>query len=46
MTKSHNSISTEEQDLLILWATSAANCWLIMSVGAALAGLAQLIHLA
>lgn len=46
MIKHYRSLSIEDRNLFIVWAASAATCWLTLSVGAALAGLAHLIHLA
>jgi len=39
-------LSSAERDALILQATSAARCWLVVSAGAVLAGLGGMIHLA
>jgi len=39
-------LSCADRDALIVQATSAAHCWLVVCAGAVLAALASLIHIA
>jgi hypothetical protein len=45
MIQRHTDLSVEDRDMLAQWAVSASRCWLALSAGAVLAGLAHLIDL-